>query len=183
MLCVLTAISLIAVRSPAQAHDHDNTFTPEFGEGLAKGKARCDLPPVPKAAAGNIDSLPLGAGTIRLPVDFTPEPQEHPTSKRWNGADSATFTVLVDSFPMGGMAHGGGGGMKFERAPACAISVDGHHAMVERVRVEMKADTIYLAIIPVFARVGGIVNASIEATSAKRRDELISRFAASSLAR
>jgi hypothetical protein len=182
MLFVLTAISLIAMRARAQVSKPGDLLTPEFGEGLAKGKPRCDLPPVPKAATGKADSLPLGAGTIELPVDFTAEPQERPASKRWNGGDSTTFTVLVGSYPMGGMAHSGGGGVKFESSPACAISVEGHHALVERVRVVMKADTIYLAIIPVFARVGGIVNASIEAPSAKRRDELISLFAASSLA-
>jgi hypothetical protein len=181
ILFVLLATSLTAMPSRAQISKRGDSLTPAFGEGLARGKPRCDLPSVPNAA-GKADSLPMSAGTIKLPVDFTAEPQERPSSKRWDGADSTTFTVLVDSFPMGGMAHSGGGGMNFEHSPACALSVDGRHAMVERVRVAMKADTIYLAIIPVFARVGGIVNASIEAPSAKRRDELISRFAASSLA-
>jgi hypothetical protein len=182
ILFALMASSLTVMPSRAQVFRPSDMLTPEYGEGLAKGKPVCDLPPVPKAAAGKAESLPMGVGTINLPADFTAEPQERPRSKRWNGGDSTTFTILVDSFPMGGMAHGGGGGVKFESSPACAISVDGHHAMVERLRVVMKADAIYLAIIPVFARVGGIINASIEAPSAKRRDELISRFAASSLA-
>jgi hypothetical protein len=182
ILFVLMATALTAMPSRAQNSKPGDLPTPEFGEGLAKGKPPCDLPRLSQSAATKVDSLPLGAGTIKLPADFTAEPQERPTSRRWNGGDSATVTVLVGAFPMGGMAHGGGGGVKFESSPACAISVDGHHAMVERLRVVMKADAIYLAIIPVFARTGGIVNASIEAPSAKRRDELIAFFAASSLA-
>ena len=165
----------------AQSDKPSDMFTPEFGEGLAKGKPLCRLPPFPKAATGRAESLPLRAGTIELPVGFTAEPQERPASKRWTGDDSATFTVLVGPNPMGGMAHSGGSGVVFQNAPPCVISIDGHHAVVERVTAALESDTIYLATIPVFARPGGIVNASIEAPSAKRRDELISRFAASSL--
>jgi hypothetical protein len=181
MLFALIASFLTAMPSSAQDLKPGDSLTPEFGEGLAKGKAQCDLPRVPQSAATKAESLPLGAGTIKLPADFTAEPQEQPKSKRWNGDDSTTFTVLVVPYPMGGMAHSGGGGVKFVSAPACVISVDGHHAVVERLSVVMRADTVFLAIIPVFARPGGVVNASIEAPSAKRRDELISLFAASSL--
>ena len=182
MLFVLLATSLTAMPSHAQAARASGTFTPEFGEGLAKGKAPCELPRIRQAVATHRDSLPLGAGTIELPVEFTAEPQERPSSKRWIGADSTTLTVLVGSHPMGGLAHSGGGGVKFESAPACAVLTSGHHAMVERVRVVMSADTMYLAIIPVFARTGAIVNGSVEARSEKRRDELIAYFAASRLA-
>jgi hypothetical protein len=183
ILFALMAASLTAMPLRAQDLKPSDSLTPAFGEGLAKGKPLCKLPRVPQSAATKAESLPLGAGTIKLPVDFTAEPQELPKSKRWNGDDSTTFTVLVAPYPMGGMAHSGGGGVKFVSAPACVISVDGHHAVVERLSVVMRADTIYLAIIPVFARPGGIVNASIEATSAQRRDEIISRVAAISLAR
>jgi hypothetical protein len=182
MLFVLLATSLTMMPLHAQAPDPSNTFTPEFGEGLARGKAPCELPRIRQAVATNRDSLPLGAGTIELPVEFTAEPQERPSSKRWIAADSTTLTVLVSSFPMGGLAHSGGGGVKFESAPACAILASGHHAMAERVRVAMGADTMYLAIIPVFARRGAIVNGSVEARSEKRRDEIIAYFAASRLA-
>jgi hypothetical protein len=182
MLVALLAISLTAMTSRAQASRPSKAFTPEFGEGVAKGKAPCDLPRLGQAVATKSDSLPLGAGTIDLPVDFTAEPQERPSSKRWIAADSSTFTVLVGSSPMGGLAHSGGGGVKFESAPACVIQASGHRAVVERVRVAMGADTMYLAIIPVFARTGAIVNGSVEARSAKRRDEIIAYFAASRLA-
>ena len=182
-LFALMASFLAAMPLRAQHLKPGDGLTPEFGEGLAKGKPRCDLPRVPQSAATKTDSLPLGAGTIRLPVDFTAEPQERSNSKRWNGVDSTAFTVLVGPNPMGGMAHSGGGGVKFESAPPCTIVVDGHHAVVERVRVVMQTDTMYLAIIPVFARPGGIVNASIESHSAQRRDELLSRVAAISLTR
>jgi hypothetical protein len=181
MLFALMASSLIAMPSRAQELTQSALYTPEFGEGLAKGKAQCHLPPVPTAAATTVDSLPLGAGTIALPVDFTAEPQERPSSRRWNGDGGTTLTVLVAPSPMGGMAHSGGGNVGFVSAPACAISVDGHRAVVDRVRVVMKADTMYLAIIPIFARPGGIVNASIESPSARRRDELLARVAAMSL--
>jgi hypothetical protein len=178
----LLATSLAAMPSRAQAPRPSGTATPEFGESLAKGKAPCELPRLRQAVPTRGDSLPLGAGTIDLPADFTAEPQERPSSKRWIAADSTTFTVLVGSFPMGGLAHSGGGGVKFESAPACAVLASGHHAVVERVRVAMNADTMYLAIIPVFARTGEVVNASIEARSATRRDEVIAYFAASRLA-
>jgi hypothetical protein len=181
MLFVLLATSLAVMPLHAQASKPGDTFTPEFGEVLAKGKTPCELPRIRQAVATNRDSLPLGAGTIELPVDFTAEPQERPSSKRWLAADSTTFTVLVSSFPMGGLAHSGGGAVKFESAPACAILASGHHAMAERVRVAMGADTMYLAIIPVFARTGAIVNGSVEARSEKRRDELIAYFALSKL--
>ncbi|HEY2895683.1 MAG TPA: hypothetical protein VGJ12_01000 [Gemmatimonadaceae bacterium] len=177
------ATSLAAMPSHAQASSSSDTFTPEFGEGLAKGKAPCELPRIRQAIATHRDSLPLGAGMIELPVDFTAEPQERPSSKRWIAADSTTFTVLVAASPMGGLAHSGGGGVKFDSAPACAVLASGHHAMVERVRVVMSADTMYLAIIPVFARAGAIVNGSVEARSEKRRDEIIAYFTASTLAR
>jgi hypothetical protein len=182
ILFALMVSLLTAASSRAQGLEAGALYTPEFGEGLAKGKAACNLPRVQQSAATKVDSLPMGAGNIRLPIDFTAEPQERPNSKRWNGGDSTTLTVLVGPSPMGGMAHSGGGNVGFESAPACAISVDGRHAVVDRVRVVMNADTIYLAIIPVFARPGGIVNASIEARTAKRRDEMIARVAALSLA-
>ena len=54
--------------------------------------------------------------------------------------------------------------------------------MVERVRVVMSADTMYLAIVPVFAKTGQVVNGSVEARSATRRDEVIAYFASSTLA-
>jgi len=177
----LIATSLVAVPARAQGAKPSDIPTPEYGEGLAKGKPLCQLPPVPKAATGRAESL-VGAGTIILPAGFIAEPQERPTSKRWMGDDSATFTVLVGPRAMGGMAHSGGGDATFESAPPCVISVDGHHAVVERVKVVMQTDSIYLATIPVFVKPGKIVNASIEAPSAARRDELISRFAASSIA-
>jgi hypothetical protein len=177
----LMASSLIAMPSRAQDFKQSALYTPEFGEGLAKGKPQCDLSPVPKAATARTDSLPMGAGTITLPVDFTAERQERPSSRRWNGDGGTTLTVLVAPSPMGGMAHSGGGNVGFVSAPACAISVDGHHAVVDRVRVVMKADTMYLAIIPVFARTGSVVNASIETPSRQRRDELLSRVAEMSL--
>jgi hypothetical protein len=182
MIFVLLAASLTAMPAHAQASRPNDQFTPEFGEGLAKGKAPCDLPRLKQATAVNRDSLPLGAGSIALPTDFTAQPQERPSSKRWIAADSSTLTVLVGSFPMGGLAHSGGGGVKFESAPACVILASGHHAVVERVRVAMGADTMYLAIVPVFARPGAIVNGSVEARSETRRDEMIAYFAASRLA-
>jgi hypothetical protein len=182
ILLALLATSVAAMPSRAQAPKPGDMFTPEFGEGLARGKAPCELPRIRQAVATNRDSLPLGAGTIELPRDFTAEPQERPSSKRWIATDSTTFTVLVASSPMGGLAHSGGGGVKFESAPACAILASGHHAMVERVRVVMGADTMYLAIIPVFAKAGQVVNGSVEARSASRRDEVIAYFASSALA-
>ena len=182
-LLALLATAAIAMRSRAQAPEPRDMFTPEFGEQLARGKAPCELPRIRQAVATNQDSLPLGAGTIELPRDFAAEPQERPSSKRWVATDSTTFTVLVAPSPMGGLAHSGGGGVRFVSAPDCAILASGHHAMVERVRVVMSADTMYLAIIPVFARTGEIVNGSVEARSAKRRDEVVAYFAASKLAR
>jgi hypothetical protein len=181
MLFVLMASSLIAMPSRAQDSKQSASYTPELGERLAEGKPQCELPPVPKGATVRADSLPMGAGTITLSVDFTAERQERPSSRRWNGDGGTTLTVLVAPSPMGGMAHSGGGNVGFESAPACAISVDGHRAVVDRVRVAMKADTMYLAIIPVFAKPGVIVNASIESPSARRRDELLARVAAMSL--
>ena len=182
ILLALLATSVVAMPSRAQAPKPGDMFTPEFGERLARGKAPCELPRIRQPVATNRDSLPLGAGTIALPRDFIAEPQERPSSKRWIAADSTTFTVLVASSPMGGLAHSGGGGVKFESAPGCAILASGHHAMVERVRVVMSADTMYLAIVPVFAKTGQVVNGSVEARSATRRDEVIAYFASSTLA-
>ena len=182
MIFVLLAASLTAMPAHAQASKPNDAFTPQFGEGLAKGKASCDLPRIAPATAAKRDSLPLGAGSIALPADFTAQPQERASSGRWIAADSSTLTVLVGSSPMGGLAHSGGGGVKFESAPECVLLTSGHHALVERVRVAMGADTMYLAIIPVFARPGAIVNGSVEARSEKRRDQIIAYFAASRLA-
>ncbi len=180
---MLIALSFMAVAARAQGYNPAAEFTPDFGEGIAKGRPACELPTIAKVADARVEQLPLGAGTIELTADFSAEPQKRPNSNTWNATDKTSFSVLVDSFPMGGLASsgGGGGGVHFEHSPGCVVSISGHHAMVDRVRILMKSDTIYLAIIPVFAKLSGIVNATIQAHTAERRDELLARFAAASL--
>ena len=178
-LVVMLALSIMVGVARAQDFDPAHEFTPEYGERLTIGKPLCELPKIASAPGARAEQLPLGAGTIELPPELAAEPQKRPKSKSWTSTDKTQLTVLVDSFPMSGLASSGPA--HFESTSPCVLSISGHRAVVDRVRIMMKADTIYLATIPVFAKPGGIVNVTIQARSAQKRDELISRFAKASL--
>jgi hypothetical protein len=155
-----------------------NKYSPEYGEGLAAGKPACDLPRVTIDADFTLFQMPLDAGQIFLPKEFTAQQQRRPTNGQWMAPDHTILGVRIDSIAIGIMATNGA---NFQRAPQCVLLIDGRHAVVDRVRVATGTDTTYIAMIPVFAASDRVINATIRASSAERRDELLARLAKAGL--
>jgi hypothetical protein len=175
MLAILAVILLaVAPNAKAQGSAQGKKYTPEYGEGLAADKPACALPKVTIDADFSLFLMPLDAGRIYLPKEFTAQQQRRPTNGQWVAPDRTILGVRIDSMPIGIMASGGA---NFQRSPQCILLVDGRHAVVDRVQITTEGDTTYVAMIPVFAASGRIINATIQAPSAERRDELLARLA------
>jgi hypothetical protein len=176
LLVAIMAIPMLAGvhRAQAQGSKQGQKFTPEYGESLAVGKPACDLPKVTIDADFSLFQMPLDAGVIYLPKEFTTQEQRRPSHAQWMAPDRTILGVRVDSMPIGIMASGGA---NFQRSTQCILLIDGRHAVVDRVRITTEGDTTYVAMIPVFAASGRVINATIQAPSAERRDELLARLA------
>lgn len=174
-ILAILAIPLLSGASLAQAQGsaQGKKYTPEYGEGLAVGKPACNLPRVTIDADFSLFQMPLDAGSIYLPKEFTAQQQRRPTNAQWMAPDRTILGVRVDSMPIGIMASGGA---SFQRSPQCILLIDGRHAVVDRVQIATEGDTTYVAMIPVFTASGRVINATIQAPSAERRDELLARL-------
>jgi len=179
-LLAIVAIALLASvpRANAQGPAQGTKYTPEYGEGIAAAKPACDLPRVTIDADFSLFQMPLGAGSIYLPKEFTAQQQRRPTNGQWVAPDRTILGVRVDSMPIGIMASGGA---NFQRSPQCILLIDGRHSVVDRVQITTEGDTTYVAMIPVFAASGRVINATIQAHSAERRDEILARLAKAGL--
>ena len=181
-LLIIIAIPLSSgvLRAQEPGADHPATRTPEFGEKLAAGKPACALPRVTIDADFWLAQLPLDLGSIYMPKDYTAQPRKHPSTAEWMAPDGTKLDVRVDSFPIGVMSTNASGA-KLERSPQCVVAISGHHAVVDRLRITTDTDTYYLAMIPVFAASGRVINATIQATSEERRDDLLAHLVTASL--
>jgi hypothetical protein len=174
VVLLLVGASLAPTQGSAQA----KKYSPEYGEGLAAGKPACGVPKVTIDADFTLFQMPLDAGSIYLPKDFTVQQQRRPTNGQWVAPDGTILGVRIDSMAIGIMAAGGA---NLQRSPQCILLIDGRHAVVDLVQISTEGDIHYLAMIPVFAAQGRVINATIQAPSAERRDELLARLAKAGL--
>jgi hypothetical protein len=175
---VAVALLVVAPNANAQGSAQVKKYSPEYGEGLAAGKPACALPRVTIDADFSLFQMPLDAGQLYLPKEFTVQQQRRPTNGQWVAPDGTILGVRIDSMAIGIMAAGGA---NFQRSPPCILLVDGRHAVVDLVQISTEGEAHYVAMIPVFAAQGRVINATIQARSAERRDELLARLAKAGL--
>lgn len=179
-ILAIVAIAILAGALQAQQQDLGGwkVYTPEFGEKFAAGKPACDLPRVTTDADFNQMKLPLDAGSFYLPREFSTQPLKRPSRAEWIAPDQTRLDVYVDSIPIGFMASNG---INVRHSLLCALLIDGRHVVVDRVEITIDDDSHYLATLPIFAALGRVINTTIQAPSAERRDTLLAHLMTASL--